>query len=142
MHSATTGFYTLTHSHSNVLSLRVRSLHSLPESWQPGTFPFTFALAIPLPSATPTIDDNPSPRGITVPQGVLKLSPDKDPTAVSAFWKWPNSHVITSKASQVPECEIKPRPLEDETGELNTKQVQVLLEAVCGITITNSCSFT
>ncbi len=104
---------------SNILSLRLRSLHSLPDAWQPGTFPHTFALALPLPTteATPTI-----PEGVTIPQGTLKLGPDKDPASIAGHWKWPGS------GGQVNNGAIKMHALEDETGELNTKQVS---EIVC-----------
>lgn len=112
---------------SNVLSLRARSLHSLPDSWQPGAFPYTFSLAMPLAqppnnntsaAVTPT-----SSRGIVIPQGALKLSPDKDHSAVSSHWRWPHLPGVTTNASLVGSCPMEPCPLEEEVGQLNTKQV-------------------
>ncbi|XP_064394779.1 cilia- and flagella-associated protein 70-like isoform X2 [Halichondria panicea] len=99
---------------SNILSLRLRSLHSLPDAWQPSTFPHTFTLALPLPTteATPTVSE-----GVTIPQGILKLGPDKDPSSVAGHWKWPGSG-----EGQVNNGTIEMRALEDETGELNTKK--------------------
>ena len=109
---------------SNVLSLRARSVHSLPESWQPGTFPYTFSIAMPLSQsskATPT--SSPSSCGIVIPHGTLKLSPDKDHSAVSSHWKWPHLPGVTTNAALVQECPMEPRPLEEEVGQFNTKLV-------------------
>ena len=111
-------------SPSNVLSLRARSLHSLPESWQPGTFPYTFSLAMPLPQppqTTPTSSQ--TLRGITIPQGTLKLSPDKDHSAVSSQWRWPHLPNVTTNACLIQDSPMEPRPLEEEAGQLNTKQL-------------------
>ena len=115
---------------SNVLSLRARSLHSLPDSWQPGTFPYTFSLAMPLSnppsSTTSSAPSASSSRGIVIPQGVLKLCPDKDHSAVSAQWRWPHLPGVTTNASLVEGCPMEPRPLEEEVGQLNTKQVNTV----------------
>ena len=111
---------------SNVLSLRARSLHSLPDSWQPGTFPYTFSLAMPLanpPSSATSAPNVSSSRGIVIPQGALKLCPDKDHSAVSAQWRWPHLPGVTTNASLVEGCPMESRPLEEEVGQLNTKQV-------------------
>lgn len=115
---------------SNVLSLRARSLHSLPDSWQPGTFPYTFSLAMPLanpPSSTTSAPSASSSRGIVIPQGVLKLCPDKDHSAVSAQWRWPHLSGVMTNASLVEGCPMEPRPLEEEVGQLNTKQVRCVI---------------
>ena len=115
---------------SNVLSLRVRSLHSLPDSWQPGTFPYTFSLAMPLAnplSSTTSAPSASSSRGIVIPQGVLKLCPDKDHSAVSAQWRWPHLSGVMTNASLVEGCPMEPRPLEEEVGQLNTKQVRCVI---------------
>ncbi len=102
--------------HSNILSLRLRSLHSLPDTWQPGTFPHTFTVALPVPSS----DNTPTPpQVVTIPQGTLKLGPEKDPSSVPSHWKWPGcggGQVANGAA-------MERHALEDETGELNTKQV-------------------
>lgn len=101
-------------TYSNILSLRLRSLHSLPDAWQPGTFPHTFTLSLPLPFS----DADSTPAAVTVPQGTLKLGPDKDPSCVATHWKWPGSG-----GGQVTSSKIENHALENETGELNTKQV-------------------
>ena len=114
---------------SNVLSLRARSLHSLPDPWQPGTFPYTFSLAMPLAQSPNSATSAGTPtfsRGIVIPQGALKLCPDKDHSAVSANWKWPHLPGVTTNASLVGNCPMEPRPLEEEVGQLNTKQVKWL----------------
>ena len=115
---------------SNVLSLRARSLHSLPDSWQPGTFPYTFSLAMPI-AQPPSISSKStetltSSQGIVVPQGALKLCPDKDHGAVSAHWRWPHLPGVTTNASLVGGCPMEPCPLEEEVGQLNTKQVNIV----------------
>ena len=104
-------------SHSNLLTLRLRSLHSLPESWQPPNFPYTFSLAMPLPSSS-------SPTSIILPQGVLKCSPDKDPSVLSSHWRWPNLPGAVGGAALDLGRPIQPCALEDEVGELNEKQVR------------------
>ena len=109
---------------SNVLSLRARSVHSLPDSWQPGTFPFTFSLAMPLAQPTEaTPISTPPTHGIVIPNGALKLSPDKDHTAESSHWKWPHLPSVTTNACLIDDCPVEPRPLEEEVGQLNSKQV-------------------
>ena len=104
-------------SHSNLLTLRLRSLHSLPESWQPPNFPYTFSLAMPLPSSS-------SPTSIILPQGVLKCSPDKDPSVLSSHWRWPNLPGAVGVAALDLGRPFQPCALEDEVGELNEKQVR------------------
>ena len=95
-----------------MLTFRLRSLHSLPEAWQPGSFPFTFTAALPLPlSSLP-----PSDRGIVLSNGQLKPALSKDPSfhpSTPAHWRWP-PNLPPSVASQV--AKIEPRPLEDEAG--------------------------
>jgi hypothetical protein len=134
---------------SNVLSLRARSLHSLPDSWQPGTFPYTFSLAMPLANPTSSASTASAPsasssRGIVVPQGALKLCPDKDHSAVSAHWRWPHLPGVTTNASLVEGCPMEPRPLEEEVGQLNTKQVNtcklfMLIKVFCSTYYNSTC---
>ena len=120
-------------SHSNLLTLRLRSLHSLPESWQPPNFPYTFSLAMPLPSSS-------SPTTIILPQGVLKCSPDKDPSVLSSHWRWPNLPGAVGGAALDLGRPIQPCALEDEVGELNEKQVRK--ELTLYLSSSFPCSFT
>ena len=94
---------------SNVLTLRLRSLHSLPEAWTPSSFPYTFTAGLPLP---PTSSVPPS-SAVIIPQGVLKQAPSTDTTPFPTHWKWP-SKIVSPDASKA--SPIEPHPLEDEVG--------------------------
>ena len=131
-------------SASNVLSLRLRSLHSLPDAWQPGAFPFTFTAALPLPlSPTNEQQQLATPPGVVVPNGVLKLGPDKDASCLSSHWKWPVLPSAVGKVGVVSDGPIEPRPLEDEVGEFNSKQVsktKITCTCTCVLYCTNNIS--
>ena len=71
---------------------------------------------MPLPSSS-------SPTSIILPQGVLKCSPDKDPSVLSSHWRWPNLPGAVGGAALDLGRPIQPCALEDEVGELNEKQV-------------------
>lgn len=94
--------------HSNVLTLRLRSLHSLPEAWTPTSFPYTFTAGLPLPPTSTT----PS-SAVTIPQGMLKQAPSTDSAPFPTHWKWP-CKIISPDASKA--SPIEPHPLEDEVG--------------------------
>ena len=89
---------------SNVLSLRIRSLHSLPDCWLPGTFPFTFTASLSLPSSS---------TRLTFPQGKLQLPPSEDHASLPTHWQWPGTVVVPEAAKA---AKMEPCPLEEEVG--------------------------
>lgn len=98
---------------SNVLTLRLRSLHSLPESWSPSS-PYTFSASLPLPPTSPSLPLS----AVTIPQGVLKPAPSSDPSPHPTHWRWPGAIPSPNASMAHP---IEPRPLEDEVGAWHGK---------------------
>eukprot|EP00731_Ephydatia_muelleri_P033352 Em0028g27a len=108
---------------SNIFTLGVRSLYSLPDSWQPSSStPYTVTLATPIPASLQKF------RSLLVPNGHPKLPSEQE----SDQWRWPSLPNVVGKASLIAGGAVEQLAIEDENGDLNTnKDIKFRRAAEC-----------
>ena len=106
-------YFLLAFNLSKILTMRLRSLHSLPENLLHGSTTHTFSANFPLPISSAT------PSSFTLPMGMIQPSPVKDHTSIPTHWKWP-SVVLSVEAAKAAKMEL--RPLEAESGEWQSQE--------------------
>ncbi len=111
---------------SNILTMRLRSLHSLPDSLQHAPSSHTFTASLPLSSFSPT--SAAPPISFTFPMGMLQPAPSKDHTSLPTHWKWPGT--ILGEAAKA--AKMEPQPLEAESGAWHSREQAGWRESIEG----------
>ena len=90
---------------ANIISVRVNSLYSLPDGWQPG-YNFTVSLPIPIGQSQETT--------IAFPSGLLRAGSDQE----SPLRKWSYTGTAAGQCVYKPDSVIEKVKYDDESGEL------------------------
>lgn len=93
---------------ANIVSVRVNSLYSLPDGWQPGGQPYNFTVSLPIPIGQS------QETTIAFPNGSLKAGSDQEPS----LRKWSYTGIATGQCVYKPDSVIEKVKYNDENGEL------------------------
>lgn len=93
---------------ANFASIRVNSLYSLPDGWQPGGTPYHFTVSLPLPIGRS------QETTVAIPHGQLRAAGDHE----SPLRRWSYTGTATGPCIYKPDSVIQRTQYEDENGEL------------------------
>ncbi|XP_019862810.1 PREDICTED: cilia- and flagella-associated protein 70-like [Amphimedon queenslandica] len=101
-------------SNSNIMSLRVKGVYSLPEGWSPSPL-VSFTIATPKPNP----GDN-SLVPLSMANGEIKPAGEVDLAQSMRLWKWAELSPATAGLSSLTDHVIESNAIEDESGQISS----------------------